>query len=299
MNKHATTKFAAMGGIFEVTVVGKEIQLISEAESFILNLENLWSRFKSASEISRLNSAEGNPVLVSDETCQLIKLMIESHSKTDQIFDPTVLPLLLELGYNESKTGRGEKTELPPSAQWPGDLNGIEINHGIVKMPKGTTLDAGGIGKGFAADLLAKSLIDHGAEGVLVSASGDVVCMGESVDGQSWKIGIEDPFKPGTEFEKIQIHDGAVATSSSMKNTFKNNEHHLIDKSIGKTSALNIATATVIANSGVNAEVLTKIAFHYEPHKAIEEIEKLKGYALIVEKNGDITRSQKWTEFVL
>ena len=38
MNKHATTKFAAMGGIFEVTVVGKEIQLISEAESFILNL---------------------------------------------------------------------------------------------------------------------------------------------------------------------------------------------------------------------------------------------------------------------
>ena len=52
MNKHATTKFAAMGGLFEVTVVGDNLGLISDAEDFISKLEGLWSRFESQSEIS-------------------------------------------------------------------------------------------------------------------------------------------------------------------------------------------------------------------------------------------------------
>jgi thiamine biosynthesis lipoprotein len=298
MNKHAVTKFAAMGGLFEVTVVGQKLELFSSAQDYISTLENLWSRFESDSDISRLNAAEGKPVLVSDQTCLLIKLMIESHMKTNGIYDPTILPLLIEIGYDESKTGSGKKTSIPASATWPGNLKDIEIEHGIVKLPKGTTLDSGGIGKGLAADLLSQFLMESGAEGALVSASGDVVAHGESIDGNSWKIGIEDPFNPGTEFEKIQINDGAVATSSSMKNTFGDHNHHLISTATGKSSSVNIATASVVAKTGANAEVLTKIAFHYEPQQAIELIEKLNGSALIVEKNGEITRSQNWSKFV-
>jgi len=298
MNKHATTKFAAMGGLFEVTVVGSKIELISEAQDFISTLESLWSRFEAKSDISRLNAAEGKPVLVSDQTCHLIRLMIEANTKTESLYDPTILPLLIGIGYGESKTGSGKKSTIPASAQWPGNLKNIEIEHGIVTMPKGTTLDPGGIGKGLSADLLIQHLMERGAEGVLVSASGDVAASGQSIDGNSWKIGIEDPFNPGSEFEKIQINSGAVATSSSMKNTFENQNHHLISSSIGKSSALNIASASVIAKTGANAEVLTKIAFHREPHLAIELIEKLNGSVLIVEKNGEITRSQNWSKFV-
>ncbi len=298
MNKHATTKFAAMGGLFEVTVVGDNLGLISDAEDFISKLEGLWSRFESQSEISRLNAAEGKPVLVSDQTCLLIRLMIEANTKTNGFYDPTILPLLIDVGYAESKTGSGKKSSIPASAKWPGNLRDIEIEHGIVKLPIGTTLDSGGIGKGLSADLLTEHFMERGAQGVLVSASGDVVSRGESIDGKSWKIGIEDPFNPGTEFEKVQINDGAVATSSSMKNTFGNQDHHLISTLTGHSSQSNIATTTVIAKTGANAEVLTKIAFNTEPQQAVELIEKLNGSALIVEKNGEITRSENWLKFI-
>jgi thiamine biosynthesis lipoprotein len=299
MNKHAVTKFAAMGGLFEVTVVGNKIELISEARDCISTLESLWSRFESDSDISRLNAAEGKSVLVSDQTCHLIRLMIEANIKTEGLYDPTILPLLIGIGYGESKTGSGKKSTIPASAQWPGNLKDIEIEHGIVTMPKGTTLDPGGIGKGLSADLLIQQLMDQGAEGVLVSASGDVVTRGKSIDANSWKIGIEDPFNPGSEFEKIQITDGAVATSSAMKNTFENQNHHLISTSTGESTVSNVATASVIAKTGANAEALTKIAFHREPYRAIELIEKLNGSVLIVEKNGEITRSQNWSKFVI
>ena len=299
MNKHASTKFAAMGGLFEVTVVGEKIGLISEAQDFISKLELLWSRFESQSDISRLNAAEGKPVLVSDETCLLIRLMIEANTKTNGLYDPTILPLLIDIGYVESKTGSGKKSELPASARWPGNLREIEIDHGIVKLPIGTTLDSGGIGKGLSADLLIQHLMEQGAQGVLVSASGDVVSRGDSIDGKSWKIGVEDPFNPGSEFEKVQINDGAVATSSSMKNTFGVDSHHLISTLTGNSAESTVATTTVIAKTGATSEVLTKIAFNHEPVKAAELIESLHGSALIVEKNGEITRSENWHKFLV
>jgi len=55
----------------------------------------------------------------------------------------------------------------------------------------------------------------------------------------------------------------------------------------------------VLALTGANAEALTKIAFQREPHLTIELIEKLNGSVLIVEKNGEITRSQNWSKFAI
>jgi thiamine biosynthesis lipoprotein len=298
MNKHVSTKFYAMGGIFEVTVVGHAVGLVEKAEPFILNLEKYWSRFESSSDISRLNRAEGKPVSVSDETILLVSLMIEANRKTEGAYDPTILPALLEIGYSESHTGSGKLTVLPESAVWPATLEGTEIGHGIVKLPKGTTLDSGGIGKGLSADLLVSHLMESGAEGVLVSASGDVVVAGASVDGHSWKIGIEDPFNSDSEFEVVQINSGGVATSSSMKKQFGNKNHHLMFKTPDGTPENDVATVTVIASSGCNSETLTKVAFANSIEKSIELIEKLKGAALIIRKNGEVIRSPKWLDFL-
>lgn len=298
MNKHVSTKFHAMGGTFEVTVVGHEIGLVEKAEPFILKLEKYWSRFESTSDISRINQAEGKPVSVSDETILLVSLMIEANKKTEGAYDPTILPALLEIGYSESHTGSGKKTLLPESAVWPATLKGTEIGHGIVKLPKGTTLDSGGIGKGLSADLLISHLMESGADGVLVSASGDVVVAGESLDGHSWKIGVEDPFNSNSEFEVVQLTSGGVATSSSIKKQFGTNTHHLMFKAPDSIPENEVATVTVIASSGCNSETLTKIAFANSIDKSIEMIEKLKGAALIVCKNGEIIRSPRWFDYL-
>ena len=84
-----------------------------------------------------------------------------------------------------------------------------------------------------------------------------------------------------------------------MQHTFENQNHHLISTSTGESTVSNVATASVIAKTGANAEALTKIAFHREQHLVIELIEKLNGSVLIVEKNGETTRSQNWSKFAI
>jgi thiamine biosynthesis lipoprotein len=92
---------------------------------------------------------------------------------------------------------------------------------------------------------------------------------------------------------------GEVSKIKYVQHTFENQNHHLISTSTGESTVSNVATASVIAKTGANAEALTKIAFHREQHLVIELIEKLNGSVLIVEKNGETTRSQNWSKFAI
>lgn len=55
-------------------------------------------------------------------------------------------------------------------------------------------IDLGGIGKGYAADLIAAELIAAGAEGVSVNLGGDLRVAGVAPGAQPW--GSRSPMKP-------------------------------------------------------------------------------------------------------
>lgn len=292
--KHSNSSFNAMGGEFNVIVVSEDFAILALAEDFIARLEKLWSRFDSRSEISLLNAAEGKPVAISKETHDLIALMRSGFRSTQGAYDPTVLPRVIAAGYDRSLTNPELKTVLPESAQWPGDVEGIELHGAIACLPLGTTLDSGGIGKGFAADLLVSKMMELGAHGALVSASGDVVAAGESPQGGGWTIGIENPFDLSQHIEIVTLKKGAIATSSTLKRIFENNKHHLISTNTKDTFNNEIATVSVLAGNGALAEVLTKVAFSLELDEAMTQIESLGGSALVVMKSGAIVRSPQW-----
>src|SRR5205814_4395042 len=81
----------------------------------LADLEARWSRFRPDSEISRLNVAEGTAQLLSPATYALVERAVAAWRLTDGRFDPTVLPALLQLGYDRSHEG------LPPAPPpgWP------------------------------------------------------------------------------------------------------------------------------------------------------------------------------------
>jgi len=59
-----------------------------------------------------------------------------------------------------------------------------------VRLPAGTGFDAGGIGKGLAADLVTTEAIAAGADGICVNLGGDLRVAGTGPDG-AWTVGIE------------------------------------------------------------------------------------------------------------
>lgn len=74
-------------------------------------------------------------------------------------------------------------------------------------------LDPSGYVKGWAAELAADVLRGAGARNFALNLGGDVVCSGERVPGEPWRVGIRHPDDPMSMLLVLAVRDGAVATS--------------------------------------------------------------------------------------
>ena len=83
-------RFGAMGREARVVVLSGPPRLDERARHLIEVLERKWSRFRSGSEISRLNATNGRAVVVSPETFGLVERAIASWRVTGGRYDPSV-----------------------------------------------------------------------------------------------------------------------------------------------------------------------------------------------------------------
>ena len=260
----AETRFPAMGSTVHVIVVGGSLRLLDVAREVIEALESRWSRFRATSEVSRLNDAGGRSLLVSGETVGLVTRALEGARVTGGLYDPTVLGDVMRAGYDRSfellqpDAGRG-------SSSFRSGYGAIEVDEprSTVRLPAGVGFDPGGIGKGYAADILATQILSDGAAGVCANIGGDVRVAGDAPDGSSWPVAIEHPFDPGR-MEVVAIRDGAVATSTRTRRAWGgtgDRRHHLIDPASGRPVWNGVASTTAIAAEAWQAEVMAKAAF--------------------------------------
>jgi thiamine biosynthesis lipoprotein len=258
-----------MGCSVDVVVVGGSSGLLDLARSSIDYLERRWSRFLPDSDISRLNHAAGSSVHTDPATVVLLQSMLDGWRSTAGAFDPTLLAPLVGLGYAASWHDPAAVTSLPHGALLRGSLDDLVIDplHSMVTAPRGMCLDAGGIGKGLAADLVAARLIDAGAGGSSVSIGGDVAVRGRAPQLGGWLIGITDPMIAGdtdVEVGQLMIVEGGVATSGTLRRRWRGEDgealHHLLDPATGRPAhhANELVSVTVVAGSAAWAEIWTK-----------------------------------------
>ncbi|MEV5877337.1 FAD:protein FMN transferase [Streptomyces sp. NPDC052101] len=140
---------------------------------------------------------------------------------------------------------------------------GIEIDGGRILVPEGARLDLGGIGKGYAADLVAYELRTARAAGALVNLGGDVRVSGTPPTDAGWVVSVADPWQDGRDLVTLAVAEGAVATSSRLRRSWRRGgqeAHHLIDPRTGAPAADGIAAVTVVAQQAHWAEILAKAA---------------------------------------
>lgn len=299
---HLTKTTFVMGGNFHIDIVGGSEDIMESAIELLANLELKWSRFLDDSEISRLNWAQGEAVKVSDCTLLLVEKLVEGWHATGGVFDPTTLPRTLANGYAQSHSDQSRVTTLPSTAFWPGDVERIVINHekSLVKLPMGTTLDPGGLGKGLAADLVVEYIMNNGALGAMVNANGDVRVTGESPDGKAWRIGIEHPMNSKQEINQVQIVDGAIVTSSRVHKVWTSESgvtHHLINPKSGLSADTKVLTATVISATAAQGEVLAKLPFFLPMEDAFSQIVKVGAQVCVIDEDMMMHTSSDWKTY--
>ncbi|TFC24604.1 FAD:protein FMN transferase [Cryobacterium sp. TMT1-3] len=286
-----------MGGSCGITLVGASAALLDATFALADCLEQLWSRFVNDSDITRLNWAEGRAVDVDPLTVRLIRAMQSGCELTRGDYDPTLLPDLLAAGYSSSAIDPRRVTRLPESARSPGDLAGIHIDGTTVRLPRGTTLDAGGIGKGLTADLVCELAMNEGAWGALAEIGGDIAVCGQGADGQAWRLGVEDPLNPASHCAIVRLGTGALATSSQRKRRFTTTageHHHLLDPRTHDSAATRVQTVSVIASTGARAETLTKPGFLRPTADYLAWLPTVGAAGLVVDHTGALAASENW-----
>lgn len=250
----------AMGTTARVLVVGANPSLAEAALHRVDDIETRWSRFRADSELSRLNAAAGAPCLVSADLFTLVDHLVGAWRRTAGRFDPAVYDAMIGLGYDRSFTTIDSPILRDLDDATPG-CAGIRLQAStqMVWLPAGVHLDPGGLGKGLAADMVAREVMDAGAAGVLVDLGGDIRVMGDSPDGDAWQIGIEHPERVDVTVAMVATRDGGIATSSRRKRRWQSADgtevHHVLDPRSAHPAGTRWASATVIAATAVEAEV--------------------------------------------
>ncbi|MGE0878440.1 MAG: FAD:protein FMN transferase [Acidimicrobiia bacterium] len=272
--------FTAMGTQCAVVVNGPP-DLARRGEARVHELERRWSRFRPTSEISKLNRRADDIVGVSNETFVLVQRAVDAWHATNGAYDPTVLSAMVTLGYDRTfsevlaRSGDGGYADGPagadgrhshagPSQPAPG-CDGIVLDRSLrtVRLPPGTGIDPGGIGKGLAADFVAGELMTLGAHGVCVNMGGDVRVEGRSPTGDGWIIGIADPTSPSDLLLTVELEHGAVVTSTTLTRRWHRNGaalHHVLDPHTGTPARSGVLAASVLTAEAWWAEALAKVA---------------------------------------
>lgn len=291
--------FPAMGNTVNLTVIGAD-HLIEHARHRIAEIESRWSRFIAASDLSRLNRARGRATPVHHDTIVLVRYLIDAQWRTAFHFDPTLAPTLNALGYEFSRTDDSLQCILGEEATSGVDLGKTTIDEqfNAVTLPFGATLDAGGLGKGLAADIVSRELIERGATGVCLSIGGDIRCLGQGpIDGH-WSITVASPKDSAEPMTTIHLLDGGVATSSLGAKTWNIDgleHHHVLDSSTKKSVDItrnSIVQATVIASEAVWAEVYATQLLIAGFTTAVDSLG-----CMVIRQDGSIDTNEAWKEF--
>lgn len=257
-----------MGTIAEIQVVHDDerraFRAIEAAFSELSRMERQFSYYRPDSDVGMLNSqAVFGGVHVQRETENLIRHALHWAAVTEGGFDPA-------LGRVTTLWDVKHRTEPPAPGQWTrwaGRRLYREIRLGadIRFLSKDVQIDLGGIAKGYAADRAIATLREEGIDQGLVNLGGDVATCGGRLAEEAWRIGIQDPARPGAVARVLSLRNQSVATSGTYQLYFRSGDHlyhHLINPTTARPEGDTFRSLTVVGDNCRDADALATGLFY-------------------------------------
>ena len=171
-----------------------------------------------------------------------------------------------------------------------------EANSTVYLADRHMKLDVGAIAKGYAVEMVTRSL----PEGMLISAGGNVASSGAKPDGESWTVGIQDPFSDEGEYLlTVSIDDESVVSSGDYQRryTVDGKEYHHIISPETLMPADRYSCVTVICEDSAIADALSTALFILDRDKGEALLEKYGAHAVWVYKDGSEYYSEGFSSY--
>lgn len=281
-----------MGNRFELSVVSdNEIWANERIDSAIVEIsriEQLLTTFKSDSQTNQVNENAGiSPVKVDREVFELIQRSLRISALTQGAFDITYGSIDKSLWNFDAKMTTLPDRETAIKMVELIDYQKVILNqedYTVFLREKGMRIGFGGIGKGYAAEMAKRLMIQEGVESGIVNASGDLTTWGLQPDGKQWTIGIADPNHKNRPFSYLNISNMAVATSGDYEKFVMidgKRYSHTINPKTG-LPITGIKSVTIIAPNAEIADALATPVTVMGVKVGLDLINQIKGIACVI-----------------
>jgi thiamine biosynthesis lipoprotein ApbE len=286
----------------DVVLATTDARQIGRAQSLVAEVleavDDACSRFRSDSELSRVNARAGKEIRISALLCEVIAAALDAAAFTDGLVDPTVGPALVAAGYDA--TFAAVRADGPALTLDPHPVPGwqsiqVDRTQGRLHTPLDVQLDLGAIGKAWAADRAAEIVFDDIRCGVLVSCGGDVAMRGEPpADG--WPIEVSELGPGQGHAEVVLIDTGGLATSGTAARRWRRGGvtlHHIIDPRDGLPADTPWLAVSATGHRCVDANTATTAAVVLGP-SAPDWLDSRRIAARLVGRDGSVVRTGGW-----
>lgn len=262
--------FFAMDTAMDFTVYG-DAALLDEAETLIGSLEEQVSVTDEHSDIYAIDHTGSGSL--SGNAAELMEQALELCRRTGGALDISVYPIVRAWGFTTgSYQVPDEETiqSLLPLV----DYTQIQYDAatGVVTLPEGMEIDLGSVAKGYAGQLAAQMLREHGVQSALLNLGGNVQTVGTKPDGSPWQIGIKDP-QGEDAMMVLSVEDQAVVTSGGYERYFEQDGQtywHIMDPSTGHPADSGLISVTIVGDEGVVCDGLSTALFVMGLEKAAD-----------------------------
>lgn len=279
-----------MNTVVSFNIGGKDAKNVGTAvTSRIGKLENAsLSRYSAASAVSRVNANAGTFCEADSLVVSLAGRCAELSEKSEGAFSPLLggVSDLWGFGTQNASIPDNEDLSIALTAAKDGT---IETNSNSVKIPNGTLLDFGAVGKGVACDEARKVLEESDVERAVISVGGSVLLYGE---GQSFSVGVRNPLGSSNDcIGTLNLSETCVSTSGSYERNFTQDGktyHHILDPKTGYPVENNLLSVTVVSDDGFLSDALSTACFVLGYEKSVSLLESYGAKALFVFKDKNI-----------
>lgn len=271
----------------------KEEQPLSDCFTTISECEQLFSRTIATSDISRLNSAQGEWVELDARTADLLQKSIQMAQLCAGAFDPTIGAVSSLWDFNAEQPMVPDASAIVQGVTHV-DYTKLEVSGNRARLlDPAAMVDLGGIAKGYIADLLCQQLREAGIQNAILNLGGNIYAMG-SKEGKEWYIGVRLP--TGTEDEAaaaVSVRDTSVVTSGIYERYFVQDGvtyYHLLDPHTGYPAKSDLCAISIICPQSWKADGLSTACFVLGYEKARALLEEMDGVdAIFILTDGTIT----------
>lgn len=274
-------------------------EAIDKAYKLCAKLEKTLSKTIEVSDVSKINSSNGEWIEVSDYTKELLRKGIKYSKLSVGDFDITVGGITSQWDFHAEDPKLPEKAKLSEAVKHIGYQN-IEIDGNRVRLlDTETQIDLGGIAKGYIGDKITESLEKDGVTSAIVNLGGNIICIGTKPGEDGFTIGVEAPFSDRTEIVgSVLAADKTLVTSGVYERMFELDGkiyHHILSTETGWPVKSDLDSVTLIADKGysVDCDALSTtclIKGYKEAKKIIDTQDGIE--AVFVLSNGDVKSTE-------